>query len=420
MAQALSDSIPMLVITGVNEQDGARQGRLHELPDQAALSGTIAKWTHTLNRPEKLAEVLSEAFGKAMTGRRGPVHIQIPTDIMGVEIALPDFQLPQNDKVGIEANQIKEAAKLCRDSKNPLILIGGGCVEADRLIEELATNLDAPVISTINGRGVMAKHALHIPASASLQSIRRYIDAADLVLAMGTEMGPTDYDMYETEPLPPHSNLIRVDIDADQLMKREDVGLRILGDVGEFTAALIAELGSRNKRYPSDGARRALEVRREARAELSEIYQGYVDLVQGIWAVLLEAILVGDSTQLIYAANLYGDVPRPVAWFNSSVGFGTLGYAAPAAIGASLGKPSVPVVCLTGDGGLQFTLAELGSARDCAVNVAFVVWNNNGYQEIETSMLAVNVPPVGVNPSAPDFVKIAEAYGLLGRRVASS
>ena len=98
------------------------------------------------------------------------------------------------------------------------------------------------------------------------------------------------------------------------------------------------------------------------------------------------SIIVGDSTQPVYAANLYYDHDRPGGWFNAATGFGALGYGPPAAIGAALAAPDAPVVCLTGDGGFQFTLPELGAAVDAGAPVIFVVWNNRGYREIETSM----------------------------------
>ena len=141
-------------------------------------------------------------------------------------------------------------------------------------------------------------------------------------------------------------------------------------------------------------------------------------VVETIRDTLPGAVIVGDSTQPVYAANLYYDHDRPGGWFNGSCGFGALGYGIPAAIGAQLAAPGVPVVCLAGDGGFQFTLPELGAALDAETPVIFVVWNNRGYREIETSMRGAGVEPVGVSPAPPDFVKIAEAYGLPGERLA--
>ncbi|TIW59509.1 MAG: hypothetical protein E5V48_17580, partial [Mesorhizobium sp.] len=117
---------------------------------------------------------------------------------------------------------------------------------------------------------------------------------------------------------------------------------------------------------------------------------------------------------------LYYDHDRPGGWFNAATGFGALGYGPPAAIGAAIAMPGTPVVCITGDGGFQFTLPELGVALDSDAPVIFVVWNNRGYREIETSMVDVGVEPVGVSPAPPDFCKLAEAYGLEAERLAGT
>ena len=413
MAQARADSIPMLVITGVNRRDslGKGLGHLHELPDQAAMARTIALSTQTLTEPERLGEALAEAW-RAMTGARpGPVHLEIPTDVMGARIALPDFALPAPPRPAPPPAQIEALAARLEQAQRPLILAGGGTRDAAAELREFAEALDAPLVSTVNARGAMAGHALDVPASPDLPAIRQAVAEADLVLAIGTELGPTDYDSYGRGPHDFGDRLVRVDIDAAQLARGPAPSLAIAADAGAFLAAM-AGLQARER----DGAARAAALREAAMEEIGPRYRALVSLVQRIWEVLPEASIVGDSTQLIYAANLYVEPPGPGLWFNSSCGFGTLGYAAPAAIGAALGRPG-PVVCLIGDGGMQFTLAELGSAEDCAADVVFLVWNNAGYQEIEHWMNEANVPPVGVTPSAPDFVQVAAAYGLPARRV---
>ena len=144
-----------------------------------------------------------------------------------------------------------------------------------------------------------------------------------------------------------------------------------------------------------------------------------LDAVETIRDTLPGAIIVGDSTQPVYAGNLCYDHDRPGGWFNAATGFGALGYGPPAAIGAALAVPDATVVCLTGDGGFQFSLPELAAAVEADARVIFVVWNNSGYREIETSMRDVGVEPVGVSPAPPDFAKIAEAYGIPAERLAA-
>ena len=120
----------------------------------------------------------------------------------------------------------------------------------------------------------------------------------------------------------------------------------------------------------------------------------------------------GDSTQPIYAGNLYYDHDRPGGWFNAASGFGALGFAIPAAIGVALAQPDTRVICITGDGGAQFTLPELMVAVDENLPVLFLVWNNQGYGEIDTSMQAAGVTVVGCDPTPPVFEYIAKACGL--------
>ena len=139
--------------------------------------------------------------------------------------------------------------------------------------------------------------------------------------------------------------------------------------------------------------------------------------IEAIRDALPGALIVGDSTQPVYAANLFYDHDRPGGWFNAATGFGALGYGPAAAVGAAIAVPDTPVVCLTGDGGMQFTLPEIGAAKDAGAAVIYVVWNNSGYREIETSMRDAGVEPVGVSPAPPDFLKIAEAYGIPAERI---
>lgn len=422
MAQARADSIPMLVISGVNATQtlGKGRGHLHELPDQAALMRTVALWSHTLTKPAELGSVLAKAFCVMTEGRPGPVHIEIPTDVMKLPAGDTPFELPVAAPLPASADDLKRAADLIAESGKPVILAGGGAARHAGAVRRLAETLDAPVITTTNARGILAGHKLDVPASPSLVCIRALLNGSDLVLALGTELGPTDVDMYENGEFSLPDNLVRVDIDRDQLARGRKAALAVQADLGAFMQDLMdVDAMQALQRSGDEGARRADAARKGALMETGEPYVEMIAMLQEIWKMLPNAAVVGDSTQLVYAGNMYVEAPRPLSWFNSATGFGTLGYAAPAAIGAALGAPGHPVVAILGDGGLQFTLAELGSARDCNADVAFVVWNNSGYLEIETSMVSAGITPVGVTPSAPDFTMIASAYGLPAQKVSS-
>lgn len=415
MAQAYQDSVPMLVISGVNARDslGHGRGKLHELPDQRAMLQTLALMSHTLLDPRDLASVMERAFTVMLSGRPGPVHIEIPTDVMSLPVDPPKIVRAQALKPAAAFPVIAEWAAKARHAKRPLILAGGGAISSAEDVRALAEALDAPVVTTVNARGILAGHPLSVPASPSLKAVRAEIAASDLVMALGTQMGQTDYDMYADNDFPQIETLVRVDIDAEQLV-RGQAGLHLCADLSQVLPALRAGLVPRPA---GDGARRAEAVRSAAQAELTPRIRNQIAILDIVRDSLPGAIIVGDSTQAVYAGNLYYEGDRPKGWFNAATGYGALGYGPPAAIGAAIAEPKTPVVCLTGDGGFQFSLAEIGSAVDAAANVIFLVWNNDGYQEIEQFMVDNGITPEGVRPSAPDFVKVAEAYGVEGLRI---
>lgn len=420
MGQARADSVPMLVISGVNAMPtlGKGLGFLHELPDQRGMMEKVALFSQRVTEASELPGALAQAFALFSSSRPGPVHIEIPTDVMvkpadGITALLTNAAPPAPDGAAIA-----EAARLIAAAHRPLILAGGGAKRAGEPLQRLAERLGAPVVQTANARGLLHAHPLCVPASPSLKAVRALMADADLVIAAGTEFGPTDYDGYSDGGFVLPANLIRIDIGADQIARRP-VSVGIQADCAEAIETLLAAIGP-DRVAAKDGESRADAARKAAFAELSPAYAAQVHAVETIRDALPGAIIVGDSTQPIYAANLYYDHDRPGGWFNAATGFGALGYGPPAAIGAALAMPGVPVVCLTGDGGFQFTLPELGAALDAPAPVIFVVWNNRGYREIETSMLDVGVEPVGVSPAPPDFCKLAEAYGIAAERLAGT
>lgn len=417
MAQARLDSVPMLVISGVNRSDtlGKDLGFLHELPDQQGLATGVCLWSRTIFKPKELEAALDDAFRDFATKRPGPIHIQIPTDVMKLPAAATSGLIIKFPVAPADPAAIAKAADLINGSARPVIITGGGARNAVAEVRTMAEKLGAPVVQTVNARGIMHKHPLGVPASPSLDAVRKLLAQSDCVIAVGTEFGETDFDMYGDGQFPALTSVIRIDIDAAQIDRRPH-SLRISGDAKAAIEALLPMLSAQ---AATDGADRARLARSAATEEIGPRLRSHLEVVKIIRDTLPGSVIVGDSAQPIYAANLYYDHDRPSGWFNSATGFGALGYAAPASVGAQLGAPDLTVVCLTGDGGLQFSLAELGSAKDIGAPVIFVVWNNNGYQEIETSMVDAGILPVGVTPQAPDFCMIAGAYGIQAVRPAT-
>lgn len=411
MAQARADSVPMLVVSSVNALPslGMGLGYLHELPDQQSLAAQVALSSDRIVASDELVPALNHALGESDSRRPGPRHIEVPLDVAGAPYDAPVTPASEPRSPTNSETDLARAVELLEQAQQPIILAGGGIRRSSALVQALAEKLNAPVVQTINARGLLHRHRLGVPASPSLEAVRALIGGSDAVLALGTELGPTDFDMYATGTMPRMQNLIRVDVCAEQLARR-DCDLAIHGDSADVARRLLAAITTSNNN--GTGEARAAAALAKAWEEIGPDMRAQSELLTVMREAVPNALIVGDSTQPVYAGNLYYDHDRPAGWFNAATGFGALGYAIPAAIGAALAEPDAPVICLTGDGGAQFSLPDLMSAKDEGVNVIFVVWNNNGYQEIETSMEAVGVVPVGCDPTAPDFEAVAASCGL--------
>lgn len=415
MGQARADSIPLLVISGVNRREslGKGLGLLHELPDQQAMVAPLCH-TERIEDPSQVGPALDRAFA-AMTGARpAPAHIEVPTDVMPMPCpALPVPAAPAATQ-DIPADLLAAAGRRLAAAKAPVILAGGGAKHAGAALQALAERLDAPVVTTTNARGIMHRHPLLVPAAPSMRAIHALLAGADEVLAVGTEFGQTDYDMYATGVMPVPPGVIRIDISAEQL-SRHPAGLAIRADAETALSLLAAGLGPQNGTGTGPGAPRAAAARTAARAELAEwdaAMPARLDMVEAIRAALPGAIVVGDSTQAIYAANLYYDHDRPCGWFNAATGFGALGFAPGAAVGAAIAAPDAAVVCLIGDGGLQFSPGELRTAVDEKLPITYVVWNNAGFREIAEAMRGANTEVIGCTPSPLNMEPFAAACDL--------
>ena len=361
MGQAAADSVPMLVISGVNRRDslGLGLGLLHELPDQAAMVRPLCP-TRQIKAASEVGAVLDWAFATMATGRPGPVHIEVPTDVMPLDCdalpapaALPVAAVPD---LGAAVARLNAAQRGGDPGGRWRARARGGVAGAGR-----------EVGCAGRANGERARHDAWPSAGgaglASLDAPRALIAQADQVLAIGTEFGPTDYDMYVRGGFPDLSGMIRVDICARAVGAAQggrDAARRCGGGDGGAVAVGRAKAGAKARR----GRRSRAQAARAELAELDALMPGRLEMVETIRSAMPGALIVGDSTQPIYAANLYYDHDRAGGWFNAATGFGALGYGPGAAVGAALAAPGAEVVCLIGDGGLQFSPGELRTAVD--------------------------------------------------------
>lgn len=445
MAQAWSESIPMLVISSVNSHGnmGSGDGWLHELGNQQALINGVCAFSHTLHKPSELKQVLARAFSIFGSERPRPVHIEIPINILSAEYVeenaykLKNKAIVQNTYTSIASPALLiHAAQLLVDGSRPVILVGGGARHSAQALQNLAEQLDAPVVMTVNARGILATtHPLAVSASASLPAVRALIAQADVVLGIGTEMGPTDYDFNEDGKFDIPGIFVRIDIDAQQIQRSHQPQLALVGDANATCCEILKCVSSLQNGSPKKSANNSLSSRGDTTCSgqqlaataitqtlesLNAREKNYIQSLVCIRDSLNNVIIVGDSTQLIYAGNSAFGMDTPGSWFNSAMGFGTLGYALPAALGAAHAvNRNRPIVAICGDGGLQFCLAELASAIDAKLKIILIVHENGGYKEINNFMQTKSIDPVGVELMAPDFSAIATAFQWEARRLES-
>ena len=219
-------------------------------------------------------------------------------------------------------------------------------------------------------------------------------------MAIGTEFSETDYDFFFVGPVTVGGTLIRIDIDPRQLTRNIKPDIAITSDAKLALEAINEQL-QQEPCVAADGDARAAVLRSSLSRQRDKKYAAFFTAIR---EALPDVTIVGDSTQPTYYAWLNYETEQARRYFHSASGFGTLGYAIPAAVGAKIGCPNSPVIGLIGDGASQFTIGELASAVEAQVPVIFLLWNNSGYGEIKRFMAEGNISPIGVDIYTPDFV----------------
>lgn len=426
VASAHHDSQPLLIISSATDsrQAGRGRGALHDLPDQQRLMACLTGSSETVASPAELAGAVQRAFDVLQAPRPRPAHIGIPIDVLAEPAGPADADetpagapMAAAERGAGDPHALDLAADLLARARTPMILLGGGAIDAGRQALAVSDAVGAPVVTTLNGKGAVPEtHPAAAGATTTLEPVYGELQAADVVLAVGTELSEVDY--YYQADIPRFAGaLIRVDSDPAQVTSGRDPAVAIVGDAGRVLAGLAERLRRTGADRSEVAARRAGELR--AGLEWWPGAERFFVVLDTISAALPpDAIVTADSTQLAYVANSYLPAVRPRSYL-APAGFGTLGPALPMAMGAKLAAPQRPVVCLIGDGGLLFTIAELATAAAENIGVIVLVWHNDGYGEIRDSMDGAAVPYIGTDGSAHDYVAIARGFGCHADRVGS-
>jgi acetolactate synthase-1/2/3 large subunit len=415
---ALGCNEPVLCLTGQVPTSflGKGRGHLHEMPDQLATLRTFVKWADRIEYPDNAPALVSRAFQEMLSGRRGPVALEMPWDVFTQRAEIGDskvfdpFPSPKPDP-----DRIKAAAALIAGSKTPMIFVGSGAIEAREEILELAEMIDAPVVAFRSGRGIVSNaHELGLTMAAAY----RLWPQTDLMIGIGTRVElPASSFRWPFQP--PGLKSIRIDIDPSE-MRRLTPDAAVVADAQAGTRDLLAAVSKVG--YSKTSGRRAT-IRDASAAALQEIQKvqpqmAYLNILR---EVLPANAIVTDELSQVGFASWYGFPIYQPRTFITSGYQGTLGSGFPTALGAKVANPDRPVVAITGDGGFMFGVQELATAVQYNIGVVTLVFNNNAYGNVRRDQRErFDGRVVASDLVNPDFVKLAESFGVGAARVTSA
>ena len=407
IGQAYSDSMPMLVLASVNATDhlGKGRGRLHEITDQNAAIAPLTGFARTIRDAEELSQALADAYELFETGRPRPVVLEFPLDFLSAPMEMPPLNAQRSARPAASAADLQRSTSLIDSAERPVLLLGGGTVDCTMEARVFAEKAGCLVVTTTAGKGVVPdSHPASVGATLSKPATQSLLAEADVVIAVGTEISETDSWIDRLE-LP--GKLIRIDLDQDTLTRDYPPTVGLLGDAGPALSAMTQHI----KRMRDPDLQRAAQIRVENHGNPDPLRRKHMAVLDTIRAALPEdGMLFTDMTQIAYTGNHYFRCEVPRSWFHPN-GFGTLGYAMPAAIGAKIACPERPVAVLAGDGGFLFTVQDLGTAVEQRLPIPIILWNNDAFGQIAGDMVAQGIPELGVRPRNPDFLALARAFG---------
>jgi acetolactate synthase-1/2/3 large subunit len=416
LLNAYGSNEPVLCLTGQVPTAflGKGRGHLHEMPDQLGTLRTFVKWAERIEYPDAAPAVVSRAFQEMLSGRRGPVSLEMPWDVftqraeVGAAKVFEPFPAPQPDP-----DRIKAAAALIKGSKRPMIFVGSGAIHAREEILELAEMIDAPAVAFRSGRGIVSNaHELGLTMAAAY----RLWPTTDLMIGIGTRLElPT---MTRWPYRPDGLKSIRIDIDPTE-MRRYVPDTAVVADAKAGTADLVAAV--KKAGYSKTSGRRATirEATAAAHQEIQKVQpqMAYLNILR---EVLPPNAIVTDELSQVGFASWYGFPIYEPRTFISSGYQGTLGSGFPTALGAKVAHPDRPVVAITGDGGFMFAVQELSTAVQFKIGVVTLIFNNNAYGNVRRDQRErFDGRVVASDLVNPDFVKLAESFGVGAARVTS-
>jgi acetolactate synthase-1/2/3 large subunit len=408
---AYSASSPVLMIAGEipRHQIGKHIGVLHELDNQLDAMAGVSKWRASIRQVADAPRLVHEAFGQLRQGRPRPVIVDMPWDVMEEEAEAELVAAGHPPRPAAPAAELDRAAELLLAARRPVIYAGGGVhlSGAHEALAAVADYLQAGVATTAEGKGAVSD-ASDLSLGAGLwpkSPLRAYLDAADLVLAVGSRLA--------LAALAAEQQVIQLDADAGEIGRNH---ARTIGLVGDARATLERLLERLRAGGPPGATRKA--EREALRGEIAShmTQEPNTSILRSLRAGTPEdAIVVAGMTQIGYFSRPFWPVYRPRTYLTSSYS-GNLGFEYPTALGAKVACPRQPVIAICGDGGFLYNGQEMATAVHQQINVVTVVFNDNALGNVARDLDEHWGGKFAADLHNPDFVRLAEAYGLVGRR----
>ena len=447
LATAFADSTSLIYFSGAPPTHMIGHGTMQELDrhhanDFAQLTRPVTKRQFTVDRVEQLPHTIHRAFNSMLTGRPGPVHIEVPMDVQALSAEVVIHDLAKRLPVGVahpDPDAIDDAAAILTAAERPVIVVGGGAVtsEAAGAIRSLAESLSIPVVTTWNGKGAFPEdHPLFAGAVGQTGTIpgNEIAASADLVLAIGcrfTDWSASSYRRGVSFSIPP-AKLIHIDVDPYEIGKNYPTDVGIVAHAGAACAALVDAIGAKPK-IPA-GRETFLSELERLKADWKEKEAQRLNSDQFPFTSQrplrdLRRVLPRDGIIVVGSGNPQGAVKQsfPVYEPRTHLGSGSyssMGWAVPASIGAKLARPDRKVACVLGDGDFLMTLEEIAICATNDIPVVFIVQNNEGYMSIRGGQRKIFDRHIGSEfsrpdgtPYSPDFTSVAAGFGLQSHRV---
>ena len=416
LCTAYAANAPVLCLSGQVQTDGIGSGlgHLHEIPDQLALIRGLTKWAERIEHPAHTPELVHEAFRQLTTGRPRPVELEMPMDVMGQisEVAAPVQSGPRVSPP-IDAEQLEQAVALLARARNPLVIVGGGAVDAGPVLLKLAEKLQAPVVAKRHGRGVISdRHYLSQTLPAGHQLWRD----VDVLLVVGSR-AKMPLTMWGHDD---QLKIVRIDIDPVQITKPVTSDVAMVNDAAQALQAIFSALDGRMDDRPSREAE-LTALKQEFNEKFAECIGPQYSYLKAIREALPDdGFFVDEVTQVGFCSWYAFPVYEPRHFI--SAGYqGTLGYGFATALGVQVANPDKAVISINGDGGFMFNLPEITTAVEYNIPLVSIVFNNNTYGNVKRQQEEwFGGRFIASDLHNPDYMKLADAVGMQGYRAESA